>query len=95
MSLRRKDLNSAEDEGKDLEEDPKAQKAQGHGCENLCLENHVLTTCIDKQSIQGYSSASLQTDPLGSADGESATQLLMLQRPGWVSNDSLRPGDLS
>lgn len=59
VSLRRKDLNSVEDEGKEIKEDPETQKAQGHACRNLWPESHVLTAFIDKQSIQGYFSASL------------------------------------
>lgn len=42
VSLRRKDLNSLENEGEDTEEDPEARKAQGQACRNLWLENHVL-----------------------------------------------------
>lgn len=48
-----------EDEGKDIVEDPGTQKAQGHACRNLCLENHVLSIFSDNQSVQGYFSASL------------------------------------
>lgn len=101
VSLRKKDLNSFEDEGKDIEEGRESQKAQGHAYKNLWLENHVFTIFIDKQSVQGceevYRATSqppFRTDPLGSADGESVTQLLMLQRLGWMSNDSFRPGFL-
>lgn len=95
MSLRRKDLNSVKDEGKrTLRRALNLRKLRDMPIKTYGLKIMYLLFLLINRVYRATSQPPFQTDLLGSADGESVTQLLMLQRLGWMSNDSFRPGFL-
>lgn len=81
--------------GRTLRRTLELRKLRDMPTENYSLEIMYLLFLLINRVYRATSQAPFQADPLGSADGESVTQLLMLLMLGWMSNDSFRPGDIS